>query len=145
MNLRSLFSKLSCIWMDTDGIHLDTHNKELWTDSRCRCEDFWIYRFQQKNRPRHNICTYVMIQWTNFDRRLLTYKKIFLKKYLKKVVLSKFVFQIFTLLLAPFASKLVNYSQHIESLNHGGEQRLPCLFWFTMEGSSVINLQNRTL
>ena len=28
---------------------------------------------------------------------------------------------------------------------HGGEQRLLCLFWFTMEGSSVINLQNRTL
>ena len=39
-------------------------------------------------------------------------KKIFLKK-----VIYKSVVHIFTLLLTPFASKLVNYSRHSESLN----------------------------
>ena len=37
---------------------------------------------------------------------------IFLKK-----ILQKLIAHIFTLLLAPFASKLVNYSRPIESLN----------------------------
>ena len=40
------------------------------------------------------------------------YNKIFLEK-----LLYKFVVHIFTLLLAPFVSKLVNYSRHSESLN----------------------------
>ena len=45
-----------------------------------------------------------------FDSRLSMYNKSFLKK-----VLYKFVIHIFTLLLAPFASKSVNYSSHSES------------------------------
>ena len=46
-----------------------------------------------------------------FDSRPFMYSKIFLKK-----LLEKFVFHTFMLLLAPFASKLVNYSRHRESL-----------------------------
>ena len=41
------------------------------------------------------------------------YNKIFLKKLLQKIVVH-----IFTLLLAPFASKLVNFSRQSESLNN---------------------------
>ena len=45
-----------------------------------------------------------------FDSQLLMYNKIFLKKLLKELVAH-----IFTLLLAPFAAKLVDYSQHSDS------------------------------
>ena len=47
-----------------------------------------------------------------FDSRPFRCNKIFLKNLFKK-----FVDHIFTLLLAPFSSKLVNYSRHSESLN----------------------------
>ena len=48
-----------------------------------------------------------------FDSRMLLYNKIFLKKLSKK-----FIVLIFTLLLAPFAPKFVNYSRHSESLKY---------------------------
>ena len=48
-----------------------------------------------------------------FDRRLLMYNKIFLEK-----LLQIFVVHILTLLLAPFAPKLVNYSRHSEFLKY---------------------------
>jgi len=51
---------------------------------------------------------YVLI---NFDSPPYMYNKIFLKK-----LLFKFVDHVFTLLLTPFASKLVNYSRRSESL-----------------------------
>ena len=47
-----------------------------------------------------------------FDRPPFMYKKSIWKK-----LLWKFEAHIFTLLLAPFTSKLVNYSRHGESLN----------------------------
>ena len=48
-----------------------------------------------------------------FDSRPFMYNKILLKRLLQKLVAH-----IFTLLLAPFASKLVNYSRHGESLKN---------------------------
>ena len=55
----------------------------------CRFYLFWSYRFNQ-NKP----------------SRLLS------------TLLQKLIDHIFTLHLAPFASKLVNYSRHSESLNY---------------------------
>ena len=46
----------------------------------------------------------------------LTIRRSYTKKNLVKLLL-KFVAHIFTLLLAPFWSKLVNHSRHSESLN----------------------------
>ena len=48
-----------------------------------------------------------------FDSPPFMYNKIFLKKLLQKLLAP-----IFTLLLAPFASKLVNYWRHRESLKN---------------------------
>ena len=60
------------------------------------------------NRPDHNMHMY----WTNFWQSTIAfiynmYNKIFLKK-----LLLKFIVSIFTLLLAPFSLKFVNYSRH---------------------------------
>ena len=64
-----------------------------------------------------------------FDSRLFTYNKIF-----KKKLLLKLIAHIFTLLLAPFAYKLVNKSQHIESLNIRKNSEIDHIFlqnqWF---------------
>ena len=51
------------------------------------------------------------------------YHKIFLKKHLKK-----FVIHIFTLLLALFVPKLVNYSRHSESLNIRKNSKIDDIF-----------------
>ena len=51
-----------------------------------------------------------------FDSPPFIYHIIFLKKLLKK-----FAAHIFTLLVGPFASKLVNYSRHSESFKHSEE------------------------
>ena len=48
-----------------------------------------------------------------FDSRPFMYIKIFLKDLLQNIVVH-----IFTLLLAPFTPKLVNYSRHSESLKY---------------------------
>ena len=47
-----------------------------------------------------------------FDRPPFMYNKVFLSKLIQNLVAN-----IFTLLLVPFASKLVNYSKRSESLN----------------------------
>ena len=57
------------------------------------------------------ICTYVCIELI-FDSSMFMGNKIFLEKLLQKCVVH-----IFTLLLALFTSKLVNYSRHSETLN----------------------------
>ena len=56
-----------------------------------------------------------------FDSRPFMYSKIFLKK-----IVSKIVAHIFTLLLAPFASKLVNFLRHSESLNNVWKRQNRC-------------------
>ena len=56
--------------------------------------------------------TYVYTEWI-FDSPPFMYSKIFLKELLRKKVVH-----IFTLLLAPFASKLINYSRHSKSLKN---------------------------
>ena len=59
------------------------------------------------NRPGHNIRMY----WTNFWQ-----PTVHVEQYIfEKKLLEKLVAHIFTLLLAPFASKLVNYSRHSET------------------------------
>ena len=73
--------------------------RNFFTQLQCLAKT-WIY-----------LTPYICAEWT-FDSRPFIHNKIFLKKLLKQ-----FVANIFTLLLAPFASLLVNYSQHSESLN----------------------------
>ena len=58
-----------------------------------------------------------------FDSRLLMYNKIFLEK-----LWYKFLVHIFTLLLAPFTSNLVNYSRHSESLKYVWKSTICCLW-----------------
>ena len=58
-----------------------------------------------------------------FDSRLLMHNKISLEK-----LFLKFVVYIFTLLLAPFASKLVNYWRHSESLNIRKNSKIDDIF-----------------
>ena len=65
----------------------------------------------QPKKPVRGI-TYVSTERI-FDSRPFMCKKTFLKKLLQKLVVH-----IFTLLLAHFASKSVNYSRHSESLNN---------------------------
>ena len=60
------------------------------------------YRFNQNKPSGAYVCTERI-----FGSRLLMYNKIFWEK-----LFQKFVVYIFTLLLAPFASKLVNYWRH---------------------------------
>ena len=61
------------------------------------------------NRPGYNICRY----WTNFWQSIVNLQQNILEK-----LLNKFVVKIFTLLLAHFATKLLNYSRrHSECLN----------------------------
>ena len=72
------------------------------------------YRFSNTdstkiNRPGHNIRMY----WTNFWQPNVHIQQ----NTLKIKLLLKLVVHIFTLLLPPFASKLVNYSWHSEILN----------------------------
>ena len=62
----------------------------------------------KNNRPGHNIRMY----WTNFWQPTVHVQKMFLKKLLK------FVVHLFTLLLVPFAPKLVNYSRHHKSIKY---------------------------
>ena len=64
---------------------------------------------------------YVLKQF--FYSWLLIYNKIILKKLFEKVVVH-----IFTLLLAHFTSKLVNYSWHSESLNNWKNYEIDHIF-----------------
>ena len=59
----------------------------------------------------YSIRTYVLNEF--LTAKLLSTTKYFSKKLLKKLVTHNFM-----LLLAPFASKLVNYSRHSESLRN---------------------------
>ena len=52
------------------------------------------------------------------------YNTIFLKKLFQKLVVH-----IFALLLAPFVSKLVNYSRHSESLKYVWKRSNHCFLW----------------
>ena len=58
--------------------------------------------------------------------------KCFLQKLLKK-----FVVHIFTLLVAPFSSKLVNYSKHSKSLKNAWTSR-NCWFWCNIIGQNKL-------
>ena len=60
------------------------------------------------NRPGYVICMY----WTKFWQPTVNVQQNIFEK-----VLQKFVLHNFTLLLAPSASKLVNYSRHSEYIN----------------------------
>ena len=73
-----------------------------------------------------------------FDSRLLMNKKVFLKK-----ILQPFVVHIFTLLLAPFASKSVNYSLLIESLKIG--IRIPKLTTVSFVSSDLSIFKHKPL
>ena len=64
-----------------------------------------------------------------FDSRPFMYNKMFLKKTPQKLVAN-----IFTLLLAPFASKMVNYSKHSETLNFRKNLKLTT---FSFENSDL--------
>ena len=75
------------------------------------------------NRPGYNISTGRI-----FDSRPLIYNKKFLKKHF-----LKFVVHIFTLLLAPFASKWVNYSGQNENLNMQKNSEIDDIFlWWRL-------------
>ena len=74
----------------------ETNNFSIHTVDTIRITPFSAY-----------VCTELI-----FDSQLFLCIKIFLKKVLRKLAVH-----IFTFLLAPFTSKLVNYSRHSESLN----------------------------
>ena len=70
-----------------------------------------------------NYCTQRLLQIQPYkpswaQKHFLTTDVSCKTKYFWKQLLKKFVVDIFTLLLAPFASKLVNYSRLDESLNY---------------------------
>ena len=84
--------------------HLVTRNRRGFEN-----QDNSIYTASQKHESTLRtpyVCTELI-----FDSRLFMYNKIFLKKFLLKLVAP-----IFTLLLAPLALKLVNYSRPSEFL-----------------------------
>ena len=81
-------------------------NWKLW-------EEIWKHNITQYNF----ICTCMIqqrsklnIRWTNFWQPTIHVQQ--------NIFEEKFVAQIFTLLLAPFASKFFNYSRHSESLKN---------------------------
>ena len=100
-------------WVSADGqpawvVDINKKDNNFFLNVKA---SFFIYNGPQKHEftlLHTNACTERI-----FNSRPFVYKKIFLKKLLQKLLAH-----IFTLLLAPFASKLINHLRHSESLKN---------------------------
>ena len=91
-----------------------THRQKFWNDSRLHSASLLLRNHNLLNaisqiKYRIDSILYMSTWIEMFDGSRFVYNKNFLTEILKK-----FVAYIFTLLLAPFAVKSVNYSRHSE-------------------------------
>ena len=100
----------------------ETNNFSIHTVNTTRITPFSAY-----------VCTELI-----FDSQLFLCIKIFLK-----IVLRKLAVHIFTFLLAPFTSKLVNYSRHSETLNFRKNSK-STTFSFENSDLSIFQLFSKT-